>query len=329
VRHVLVVGGAGYIGSHMCKFLKQNGYNPLVLDNLVTGHRDAVRWGELFVGSMSDKELLRKIFSCYDIVCVMHFAAYCYVGESVEQPLKYYLNNVSNSLRLLESMLEFGVKNFIFSSTCATYGETFELPISEKHSQNPINPYGRSKLMVEQILNDFANAYGLNYVALRYFNAAGADPECDIGEDHDPETHLIPLVLRTARHREQPMQIFGQDYPTIDGTCVRDYIHVTDLAQAHLLAMERLVSGGKSTIYNLGNGEGFSVKQVIETARRVTGKDIPFEIADRRSGDPAILVGSSEKAKSELGWCPQYADLDRIIGTAWRWYVKYPSGYSC
>lgn len=272
MKNILIVGGAGYIGSYMCKYLANNGYNPIVLDNLVYGHREAVRWGPFVEGSMADSKLLKQIFSKYQIVAVMHFAAFCYVGESVTAPAKYYRNNVADTINLLEVMVEKNVSNFIFSSSCATYGEPVEIPITEEHPQNPINPYGRTKLMVEQILDDFKSAYGLESVSLRYFNAAGADPDGELGEDHRPETHLIPLVLQTALGQRKAINIFGDNYPTKDGTCIRDYIHIVDLAEAHFLALKRLMNGLPGGKYNLGNGDGYSVGEVIETARKITGK---------------------------------------------------------
>ena len=325
--NILIVGGAGYIGSHMCKYLSKRGYRPLVLDNLVYGHRAAVKWGPLLEGAVGDEDFLRHIFMKYPIDAVMHFAAFCYVGESVDNPAKYYENNVSDTVALLKVMVEKGVGNFIFSSSCATYGEPQEIPIREDHPQHPINPYGRTKLMVEEILADFRHAYGLSYVSLRYFNAAGADPGGELGEDHRPETHLIPLVLQTALGRRDRIEVFGDDYATPDGTCVRDYIHIEDLAGAHFLALERLLDGGSGGIYNLGNGDGYSVKQVLETARQVTGRSIPAETVARRPGDPAILVGSSEKAFQELGWRPHLPELDAIVRTAWNWHKAHPDGY--
>jgi len=327
MKNVLVVGGAGYIGSHMCKYLAKNGYQPIVLDNLVYGHREAVKWGPFIEGSMADSTLLGQILTEYPIAAVMHFAAFCYVGESVEDPGKYYRNNVAATITLLEKMIEKNISNFIFSSSCAVYGEPVEIPITEQHLQNPINPYGRSKYMVEQILDDFSAAYGLKHVSLRYFNAAGADPDGEIGEDHSPETHLIPLVLKTALGQRGAIHIFGDDYPTPDGTCIRDYIHIDDLAQAHLLALERLLSGLQGGKYNLGNGNGYSVKEVIEVARDVTGKEIPLKVVERRPGDPAVLVGSSEKATAELGWKPRFTDLNAIVETAWQWHKRRPNGY--
>ena len=328
MENILIVGGAGYIGSHMCKYLANNGYNPIVFDNLVYGHRQAVRFGPFIEGSIGDSKLIRHLLSEYRIAAVMHFAAFCYVGESVTEPAKYYRNNVVNTFNLLEAMVEKNVNNFIFSSSCATYGEPAEIPITEQHPQNPINPYGRTKFMVEQILDDFKDAYGLESVCLRYFNAAGADPDGELGEDHEPETHLIPLVLQTAIGQTAAINIFGDDYPTRDGTCIRDYIHINDLAQAHFLALEKLLNGQPGGKYNLGNGNGYSVKEVIKVARNITGKPIPSKIVERRPGDPAILIGSSEKAVRELGWKPQFSNLDTIIETAWRWHRDHPEGYA-
>ena len=327
MKNILVVGGAGYIGSHMCKYLSMHGFHPIVLDNLVLGHSQAVRWGPLFNGSMSDSDLLHKIFSQHPIAAVMHFAAFCYVGESVTEPARYYQNNVANTVSLLQAMVENKISNFIFSSSCAVYGEPAQVPIQEDHPLKPINPYGRTKLMVEQILEDFREAYGVESVCLRYFNAAGADPDGELGEDHDPETHLIPLVLQVALGKRSHIDIFGEDYPTKDGTCVRDYIHILDLAQAHLLALERLLNGLPGGAYNLGNGEGYSVQEVIEIARKVTGGPITANVVEKRIGDPAVLVGSSNKAIRELNWRPQFHDLEAIVETAWNWHKANPDGY--
>ena len=327
MSEILIVGGAGYIGSHMGKYLHGKGLNPVVLDNLSYGHKEAVQWGPLYEGELDDENLLADIFRKHDIKAVMHFAAFCYVGESVTDPLKYYQNNVASTLGLLSSMLGNGVDKLIFSSTCATYGEPNSLPMSESHSQHPINPYGRSKLMMENILDDLDPAYGLKSVCLRYFNAAGADPEGELGEDHDPETHLIPLVLRTALGLQGELTVFGNDYPTEDGTCIRDYIHITDLAQAHYLALLHLLDGGESKKYNLGNGSGYSILDVINTARQITGRDINYSFVDRRDGDPAVLVGSAEKAAHELGWKPEFNSLETILETAWNWHSQHPDGY--
>ncbi len=319
---ILIVGGAGYIGSHLNKEISKRGYKTGVLDNLSYGHKDFVKWGIFEQGDLGNIDDIRRIFSKYPVEAVMHFAAFTYVEESVEDPQKYYLNNVKNTLNLLQVMLEENVKQFIFSSTCATYGNPVEIPITENHPQDPINPYGRGKYIIEQVLKDYSDAYGLKYVSLRYFNAAGADPEGEIGELHDPETHLIPLILDVAAGKRNDIKIFGTDYNTPDGTCIRDYIHVTDLADAHILALEYLQNGGKSDFFNLGNGNGFSVKEVIETAREITGKNIKAVEAERRAGDPPILIGSSHKAKEVLKWKPQYADLKNIIETAWKWHKK-------
>ena len=321
---ILVTGGAGYIGSHSVLALQKAGYEVSILDNLVYGHRDLVEvlGTKLIVGDTSDRSLLRQIFADYKIDAVMHFAAYAYVGESVDNPAKYYRNNFVGTLTLLEAMLEAEVNNFVFSSTCATYGEPESVPIEEQQPQNPINPYGASKLMIERVLQDFDRAYNFRSVCLRYFNAAGADPDGRLGEDHNPETHLIPLVLQTASGDRESISIFGTNYDTPDGSCIRDYIHVTDLAQAHILALKYLLAGGKTDVFNLGNGSGFSVKQVIETARKVTGKEITAVECDRRPGDPPILVGSGKKAREVFGWKPQYSDLKDIIAHAWQWHQK-------
>jgi UDP-glucose 4-epimerase len=319
---ILVVGGAGYIGSHCCKMLKSKGYNPVVLDNLTSGFRRLVKWGDFAEGDIRDRKLLRDLFGRYSIRAVMHFAAYCLVGESVVNPYKYYENNVCATLCLLDVMREFGISNFIFSSSAATYGNPLEAPIPESHVQNPINPYGRSKLMIEHILGDFDRAYGTRYVSLRYFNAAGADPDGETGEMHDPETHLIPLIFQTALGLREKLEVYGTDYPTPDGTCLRDYIHVMDLASAHILALEWLLDGKPSEMFNLGNERGFSVREIIEMAGRVSGRTIRVHEGPRRSGDPAELVASSSKIKATLGWRPQYGDIEDILTTAWRWHSK-------
>ncbi|MBW4535444.1 MAG: UDP-glucose 4-epimerase GalE [Pleurocapsa minor HA4230-MV1] len=322
---ILVTGGAGYIGSHSVLTLQKAGYEVIVLDNLVYGHQDLVETVlkvKLIVGSTCDRSLLREIFATHQIDAVMHFAAYAYVGESVTQPAKYYNNNVVGTLTLLEAMLEANIHQFVFSSTCATYGVPDSVPITEDQSQNPINPYGATKLMVERILQDFNQAYDFRSVCLRYFNAAGADPEGNLGEDHHPETHLIPLVLQTALGHRESVSIFGTDYDTPDGSCIRDYIHVLDIAQAHILALEYLIDDGATDVFNLGNGSGFSVKEVIETARKITSKEIKVELSDRRPGDPPSLVGSGAKANKILGWQPAYSNLDDIISHAWQWHQK-------
>ena len=322
---ILVTGGAGYIGSHTVYALNKAGYKVIILDNLVYGHRDLVEsvlQVEIIEGDTSDRPLLDELFKSRDIAAVMHFSAYAYVGESVKDPAKYYRNNVIGTLVLLEAMLAASINKFVFSSTCATYGVPKTVPIPEDHPQNPINPYGESKLMVEKILSDFNNAYDFKSVRFRYFNAAGADPSGLLGEDHNPETHLIPLVLQTALGKRESISIFGSDYPTTDGTCVRDYIHVNDLADAHVLGLEYLLKGGDSTVFNLGNGNGFSVKEVIETAKQVTGKNIKAIECDRRPGDPPALIGSGDKARQILGWKPKYPDLKDIITHAWNWHQK-------
>ncbi|MBT8356900.1 MAG: UDP-glucose 4-epimerase GalE [Deltaproteobacteria bacterium] len=327
MKNILVVGGAGYIGSYMCKYLSENGYVPIVLDNLIYGHREAVKWGPFFKGSMADSKLLNQIFSEYHIEAVMHFAAFCNVGESVANPDKYYRNNVSNTLNLLEMMVKRSVRNLIYSSSCAVYGEPKHIPITEQHLKQPINPYGKSKLISEQILEDFKSAYGLESVIVRYFNAAGADPDGEIGEDHKPETHLIPLILKTALGKKESINIFGENYKTEDGTCIRDYIHIADLSQAHLLALNRLLDGLPGGKYNLGNGSGYSVKEVIEKAQNITGRSIPVRIVERRPGDTSVLVGSNKKAIDELGWKPEFPDIHSIIETAWKWHKNHPEGY--
>ncbi|MGZ7119956.1 MAG: UDP-glucose 4-epimerase GalE [Methanobacterium sp.] len=319
---ILIVGGAGYIGSHLNKEMSKKGYETIVFDNLSHGHEDFVKYGIFEQGDLGDIEEIRNVFRKYDIEAVMHFAAFTYVGESVEDPQKYYTNNVKNTLNLLQVMLEENVKVFVFSSTAATYGNPVEIPITENHPQNPITPYGRGKLMVEQVLRDYSDAYGLKYVSLRYFNAAGADPEGEIGELHHPETHLIPLILDAAIGKREDIKIFGADYNTPDGTCIRDYIHVTDLADAHILALEYLKNGGKSDLFNLGNGNGFSVREVIQEARRITGRIIKEDEVGRRPGDPPILIGSSQKAMQVLKWKPKYNELSKIIDTAWTWHQK-------
>lgn len=322
---ILVTGGAGYIGSHTVLALQRAGYEVVILDNLVHGHRDLVErvlQAKLVIGDTTDRQLLDRLFSTENIAAVMHFAAYAYVGESVIDPDKYYQNNVMGSLALLQAMKAASVQKLVFSSTCATYGVPSTVPMTESHPQQPINPYGSSKLMVEQILSDFDAAYNFKSVCLRYFNAAGAEPTGLLGEDHDPETHLIPLVLMTALGKRESVSIFGTDYPTSDGTCIRDYIHVSDLADAHVLALKYLLQGGSSEVFNLGNGNGFSVKQVIETARALTGQEIKAVECDRRPGDPPILVSSSEKARKILDWYPQYPNLTEILAHAWQWHQK-------
>lgn len=317
---VLVTGGAGYVGSHVVKELRATGIPRVVLDSLVRGHRELVSGDDLIVGDIAESALIRQIIRDYQVDAVMHFAAYAYVGESIEEPGKYYQNNVSATINLLNTMVESGVKKFVFSSSCATYGLPEAVPMTEDHRQLPINPYGATKLMVERILQDFDRAYSLRSVVLRYFNAAGADPTGKIGEWHDPETHLIPLALQAAGGQRDSVAIFGTDYGTLDGTCVRDYIHVSDLAQAHILGLRYLNAGNPSDAFNLGNGRGFSVREVIEAAERIAGRRIKATEAPRRPGDPPTLVGSSTKARRVLGWTPRYDGLDAIIETAWKWH---------
>jgi len=319
---ILIVGGAGYIGSHINKELNKQGYKTVVFDSLVKGHKEAVKWGDFFQGDLENIEDIREVFKKYPIEAVLHFAAFIEVGESVKDPQKYYQNNVKNTLNLFQVMLENDVKKIIFSSTAATFGNPQYVPIDEKHPQNPINPYGQAKLMVEKILADYDLAYGLKYVALRYFNACGADLDGEIGENHNPESHLIPLILDAALGKREDIKIFGTDYPTVDGTCIRDYVHVNDLAQAHILALKRLMEGGESDCFNLGNGSGFSVKQVIEVAKKVTGIDFKVTEVERRAGDPPELIADSKKAREILKWEPKYFDLETIISSAWNWHKQ-------
>ena len=324
--NVLVVGGAGYIGSHMVRQLGAAGHNVVVLDNLSTGFREAVTIGELIVGEMADRKLVEDILSAHRIDTVMHFAACALVGESVIQPAKYYQNNVQATLELLEAMRSQDVKRIVFSSTCATYGIPEVVPISEKTPQQPVNPYGFTKLVIERALEDYASAYGFGYAALRYFNAAGASSDARIGEDHSPESHLIPIVLQVALGQRDHVTIFGDDWPTPDGTCVRDYIHVDDLGSAHLAAAQRITLGSGLKV-NLGTGQGFSVRQIIETCRAVTGHRIPAVVGDRRPGDPPQLVADPRLALSQLDWKAKYQDLAEIIETAWNWHQANPAGY--
>lgn len=316
---VLVVGGAGYIGSHMVWYLGQLGVEVVTFDDLSSGHRDAVLHGEFVQGNMADRVALHALFGRHDFDAVMHFASFIQVGESVQDPAKYYRNNVTNTLTLLDAMRDHGVKRFIFSSTAAVFGEPQRTPIDEAHPQQPINPYGRSKWMIEQVLADYDRAYGLKSVCLRYFNAAGAHPQALLGERHEPETHLIPLVLQAASGRRSHISVFGQDYDTPDGTCVRDYVHVLDLAEAHALALNHLVAGGESEVFNLGNGDGYSVSQVIDTVSRVTGRPVQVQYQPRREGDPARLVADAAKIQKKLGWTPRYPALDDIVAHAWAW----------
>lgn len=325
---ILVTGGAGYIGSHTVAELLERNEEVIVVDNLEKGHKPAVLGGKLIVGDLRDKEFIKNVFLQNDIEAVIHFAAYIEVGESVSDPLKYYNNNVAVTLNLLTAMKEAGVKKVVFSSTAATYGEPENVPILETDRTLPTNPYGETKLSVEKALKWSDGAYGIKHVILRYFNACGAHISGKIGEDHSPESHLIPLIIQAAMGKRDSIKIFGNDYNTPDGTCVRDYIHVSDLAQAHYLALQKLRKEDGSEIYNLGNGKGFSVKEVVDVVRKVTGKNITAVDAPRRPGDPAILVASSEKIKKELNWHPKMNDLETIVSTAWEWHSKHPDGYN-
>ncbi|MDR0465925.1 MAG: UDP-glucose 4-epimerase GalE [Deltaproteobacteria bacterium] len=321
-KTILVVGGAGYIGSHAAMALDNVGYDALVFDNLSTGHREFLRFGRHVIGDLADRAALDALFASNSIAGVMHFAAFAYVGESVADPAKYYRNNAANTLNLLECMRDHETPLCIFSSTCATYGVPEKLPLVESHPQFPINPYGRTKLQVEWMLQDFSHAYGLRHSSLRYFNAAGAAPaewKAGIGEWHEPETHLIPLVLQAALDDKKEISVFGVDYETPDGSCIRDYIHVCDLADAHVLALERLLAGEANDVYNLGNGRGYSVREVIACARELTGRKIAVKEAPSRPGEPPVLVGDAGKALTELGWRPKFADLESIVQTAWDW----------
>lgn len=325
---ILVCGGAGYIGSHMVAELLENNHKVVVLDSLVKGHKEALLGGKLYVGDLRDRKILDKVFTENKIDAVIDFAAFSLVGESMTEPLKYFNNNVYGTISLLEAMRDYNVKYIVFSSTAATYGEPEVVPITENSKTIPTNAYGESKLLVEKILRWCDHAYGIKYTTLRYFNAAGAHISGKIGEDHSPETHLIPIILDVALGNREKIMMFGDDYDTKDGTCVRDYIHVSDLASAHSLALKRLMNGGDSAIYNLGNGTGFTVKEMVEIARKVTGHTIPAEVAERRAGDPAVLIASSKKAMEELGWKPKYADIETIISTAWNWHKNHPNGYA-
>ena len=325
---ILVCGGAGYIGSHVTRALIDNGEEVIVLDNLQTGHVDAVHEkAKLVLGDLRDNEFMERVFKDNKIDGVIDFAAFSLVGESVEEPLKYFENNFYGTLCLLKAMKKYNVNKIVFSSTAATYGEPENIPILESDKTFPTNPYGESKLAVEKMLKWCDKAYGIKYTALRYFNVAGAHSTGEIGEDHSPESHLIPIILQVALGKREHIGIYGDDYPTADGTCIRDYIHVMDLADAHILALKRLNNGGESEIFNLGNGEGFSVKEVIEVARKVTKHPIPAIVSPRRAGDPAKLVASSEKAMKELKWSPKYNTLEKIIDTAWIWHKSHPDGY--
>jgi UDP-glucose-4-epimerase GalE len=320
--HVLVTGGAGYIGSHAAKALAKAGYVPVTYDNLVYGHREAVRWGPFVEADLADKPRLLETMRRYEIGAVMHFAAFAYVGESMTKPQLYFHNNVGNTLTLLDAMLEAEVRRIVFSSTCATYGIPEKVPMDEATPQRPINPYGETKLMMERALYWYGAAYGIRSVALRYFNAAGADPDGETGEAHDPETHLIPLILDAALGRRPDVQVFGTDYETRDGTAIRDYIHVTDLADAHVKAVQYLERGGETTAINLGTGEGHTVKEVIDAVERVTGRKVPRREVERRAGDPPSLVADAARAGAVLSWRPRMSDLASIVGTAWNWHRR-------
>lgn len=326
---ILVLGGAGYIGSHTVYELIDAGYDVVVIDNLLTGYKEAVHpKAKFYKGDIRDKDFLEQVFSQEKIDGVIHFAASSQVGESMVDPLKYYNNNLCGTEVLLESMVKHGINKIVFSSTAATYGEPESIPILETDRTEPTNCYGETKLSMEKMFKWTAKAHDLRYVSLRYFNACGAHPNGLIGEAHNPETHLIPLILQVPNGQREFISVYGSDYDTKDGTCVRDYIHVNDLAQAHILAMEYLTNGGESNVFNLGNGVGFTVQEVIETARTVTKHDIPSKLENRRAGDPSVLIASSEKAKKLLGWKLKYADLEIIIKTAWEWHMRHPNGYS-
>jgi UDP-glucose-4-epimerase GalE len=319
---VLVTGGAGYIGSHTAKALAHTGHEPTILDNFNTGHRWAVRWGTLAEGDLADQSFVLRTLREHDIQAVIHFAADALVGESVSNPRKYYWNNVVNSLRLVDAMLELGIKHIVFSSSCATYGVPNRVPIPEDHPQAPVNPYGETKLVIERILRDYGPAYGLRWVALRYFNAAGADPDAELGEEHSPETHLIPIAIQAALGQRSHVEIYGTDYPSPDGTPIRDYIHVTDLARAHVQALEYLSGGGQSAALNLGTGDGHSVREVIASVGKLCGGRVPVREGPRRTGDPPALVADAVKAKQLLGWKAEYSALDAIVESAWKWHSR-------
>jgi UDP-arabinose 4-epimerase len=320
-KNILVTGGAGYIGSHACKALAKAGYTPIAYDNLVYGHREAVRWGPLVEGDLADAKLLADTLSRFEVAAVIHFAAFAYVGESMVKPQLYFHNNVVNTLTLLDAMLAAKLRHIVFSSSCATYGTPARVPITEDTPQNPVNPYGESKLICERAIHWYGEAHGMTYAALRYFNASGADPEGEIGEAHDPETHLVPLVLATALGRRAQIDIYGTDYPTPDGSAVRDYIHVQDLAEAHVAALVHLLGGGTSLAVNLGTGAGHSVREVVDAAERITGRRIARREMPRRAGDPPVLVADVSRAKELLGWSARLSDLDSILTTAWAWHV--------
>ena len=320
--NILITGGAGYIGSHVVKLLGEKGYNILTIDNLSNGHKEAILYGNLIITNIGNKKIIKQVLNEFKPDIVIHFAAFIEVGLSVKNPLAFYKNNVLETLNFLEVLMENNVNKIIFSSTAAVYGNPEKIPIPENHKITPINPYGKTKATVENILEDFSKSYNLKYVSLRYFNASGADPTGKIGESHNPETHLIPLILKTAKGERDAINIYGTDYPTYDGTCIRDYIHVNDLAEAHILAMEYLLEGGKSDIFNCGYGHGYSVKEVIDTSKKITGKDFKVIEDKRREGDPPILIADSNKLKSKLNWKPKFDDLEFIIKTAWNWELN-------
>jgi len=319
---ILITGGAGYVGCHVNKKLSNLQYDTLILDNLVYGHKSFVKWGKFIHGNFGDYHVLADIFSQYKIEAVMHLSAFAYVGESVTDPAKYYVNNLENTIHLLNMMIRFNIRNFIFSSTCSIYGIPNSSPIREDHNQCPINPYGKSKFMIEQILIDYQHAYGLKFISLRYFNAAGADPDGEIGENHCPETHLIPSVINTALGLNEFVNIFGSDYPTPDGSCIRDYIHVNDIADAHVKALQYLESEGKSDVFNLGNEKGISVFEIIECVKKISNRPIQIKMSERRAGDPPMLIASLQKVKKVLNWSPVFTDIQDIVSSAWNWHDK-------
>jgi UDP-glucose-4-epimerase GalE len=320
--NILVTGGAGYIGAHCCQELALRGFHPVVYDNLATGHREHVRWGEFFEGDIGDEACLDEVCARYRIAAVMHFAAFIEVGESVADPLKYYANNLAGSLQLIRALARHDIRHIVFSSSAAVYGTPRQVPIDEEHPTQPLSPYGRTKLMVERMLADCETAYGLRWMALRYFNAAGADAAAQIGEWHEPESHLIPRILDAAGDGERPIQVYGTDYPTPDGSCIRDYIHVADLARAHVLALERLLAGGSGGAFNLGQGRGYSVLEVIRHASQIAGRPLSIHTGPRRPGDPPVLIASNRKARDVLGWVPEQSSLENIIASAWKWHCK-------
>ena len=320
--NILVTGGAGYIGSHVCKSLKNNGFNPVVYDNLIYGHKWSVKWGDFIQGDLLDREFIFEVFDKYNFFAVIHLAAFAYVGESVQKPAKYYRNNIVGAINLLDAMHQNDVKNIIFSSTCSTYGIPENIPMKESHIQNPINPYGYSKLVVEKLIKDYYKAYNFKYIVLRYFNVAGADPEAEIGESHDPETHLIPLVIKAAFDKNYILKVYGDNYKTSDGSAVRDYIHVSDLAFAHTQSLMKIKTSNESCCLNLGTGSGLSVMQIIKNVEAVSNKKVKYKIMPRREGDPSVLIADSSQAIKEIGLSPKYSDISKIIETSIKWYKK-------